>query len=57
MIVDEIPETFKLVIGSNRACSEVGCVVARHRADRVGVRYVGQFRTVMQRQRVPANRR
>jgi hypothetical protein len=43
MTVDEIPETFMLVIGSSRACSEVGCA--------------GQFRTVVRQQRVPAKRR
>jgi hypothetical protein len=58
MTVDEIPDTFVLAIGSNRAYSEVKCIVARRHADCVGVRYVGHFRNVVkQQQRLPEKKR
>lgn len=54
LTVDDIPETFTLVLKHYREQTEVKCIVVRRFADGLGVRYAGQLTTYV---KAPAKRR
>ncbi len=44
-LVDDVPDSLKLVLRNSREYTEVQCVVVRRFGDCLGVRYAGQFYT------------